>query len=154
MKNYSSSLATEFLLAYNELEFAVKAAGLIRGDLAGTWANWSAFGKKIVGRLTEDSPEFDRTKRYFQETPPRKQIVRDGKLLWCDHRPNTEWEGQLVLYLRRIQNGLYQGPELLGERYSPESFDELLQHGLVLIDEFRRHCGQTGGCEREAASVS
>jgi hypothetical protein len=85
--------------------------------------------------LASLSPEVKKAVRYYEETPPRKQIVDFDSLTWKDVVPQTDYQlEKLLLLVRRVRNNLFHGEKfsvLLEGDSKRDTY--LLVHGLTIL---------------------
>ena len=130
----------EFFIVFSRFEYALMRSGFINGDHRGVYANWDRFAATEKDNFNPDqTPELQEAVTYFQNRPPRKQIVEEEDLVWINTpRPDNEpLLLTLTVLIRRVRNNLFHGNKIsdLLERYSPRNRD-LLRYSIVILYSF------------------
>jgi hypothetical protein len=133
--NLDAKLACEFLGVFARYEFALKAVGLAIGDpVQPAWDNYAKSIDPVFAKVTD--AELTAAVDYLLTQPPKKQVLRDGKLAWestpLDNVPRAQ---QALSMVRRVRNNLFHGGKFLpAEAGSDPNRDQLLvQHSLVIL---------------------
>lgn len=133
------NLVIEFFIFFSRFEYALKKAGYIDGNSKRVWANWEEFANEIEKFFdAKKNEELEEAVNYLLTNPPRKQILKDGKLSWKDNKQSKkESDTEYLLRLvRTVRNNLFHGgkfPELL--TYDHERDEKLLLSSLVLLNK-------------------
>ena len=109
-------LVEGFFAAFATAEFELKRLGFIRRGTEDAQADWDAFASAIERRFRVGHPRtLARAWRALTAFPPRKQVVRDGRLGWkSTSRPSgTSDAAWGLLLVRRIRNNLFHGSKFL-----------------------------------------
>lgn len=130
-----NDLACEFFREFAQCEFCLKAAGLYVPDSSDAKADWRRFAAEVTDTFDDPpNPQFDDAIRYYQQRPPKKQVIRDGLLTWEEVQPTYSSQAELLLLLiRRVRNNLFHGGKFNGHWLEPQRSDELLRHGLSIL---------------------
>ena len=73
---------------------------------------------------------------FLFKSPPKKQIISDGKIEWSDANPNQPLKADnLLIYVRRVRNNLFHGGKFNGHWFAPNRSELLIRHSLVIIRE-------------------
>ena len=71
-------------------EYALKAAGY-HGNVGPATPNWQKFARTISEHFVDPSDqEFKEAIDYILRRPPKKQVVRDGRLAWSEAEPDHQ----------------------------------------------------------------
>src|SRR5262249_21771355 len=136
----NQELVFRFFLAFSRFEYALKRAGYTNGDEKEVQANWVQFASIHRAKLTpwKINPIRDAWD-YFSAKPPRKQIVKRGRLDWSRPKfrttePELTW---LLDCIRTVRNNLFHGGKFpLKVIDDPTRNPALLSHALAVI----HHC--------------
>lgn len=135
-------LALEFLGTFARCEYALKCSGYAKGDANAVEANWDKFSKDIDWHFQRVKDEaFRKAVQFLLTEPPRKQVLKEGRLLWKDVPPDPKQRKaqQTLLMVRRIRNNLFHGAKVWSPEYGNRPRDiRLLQAGVVVL----RQCAQ------------
>jgi hypothetical protein len=130
----SKDLVYEFFFVFSRLEHALMAS--YRKPNGGVAADWDKFAKDINEKFLENvSPEVEKAIKYFEDAPPKKQVIANGSLIWKTEEPQNDPQLQKLLeWIRRVRNNLFHGEKLqtLVEGDSKRDRD-LLWHGLIIL---------------------
>lgn len=130
-------LAYEFLGTFARCEYALKGSGFAKGGATSVEANWDTFATAIdwhLRRVADDS--FKEAMRFLLSEPPRKQVLRNGRVEWKDSPPdpNLPKAQQVLLMVRRIRNNLFHGAKVWSPEYDNRQRDiKLVEAGLVIL---------------------
>lgn len=132
-------LVLEFFFVFSRFERALLRQGYYscaqRGDLKADWKRFADVHNDPFSNLK--APKLAQAVQYYQQQPPKKQVVQNGQLEWSPSPPNstaTELDRLLIL-VRRVRNNLFHG-EKLGNLVGGSDFgrdEQLLQHGLTIL---------------------
>jgi len=133
--SHINRLAGELFCTFARAEYALKAAGYNKGD-GPAQADWSKFAIAIDELIanTED-PKLSTAINFLLNSPPKKQIIKDGIIQWQVSTPahNSKAENLLV-YIRRIRNNLFHGGKFNGHWFDPERSRLLLDHCITVLE--------------------
>lgn len=100
---------------------------------------WDKFSETISNNFNPDSiPELRIAVDFILNEPPRKQIIRDGRLDWESSRldENASITRKLCVYIRRVRNNLLHGGKFNGN-YDPESRNyQLITYSTVILNNW------------------
>ena len=105
-------LAFEFFWQFSAFECALKRAGYLRKDKEYADADWEAFGAKLSGKFGEIQDQtFTAALEFLELAPPRRQVVRDGRLGWkvLSRSPEDTRETWAIRLVKTIRNNLFHG---------------------------------------------
>jgi hypothetical protein len=126
--------AHEVFVTFARCEYALKAAGFHKGDGVAE-PNWQDFAASVL--IIFDNPPYADLKEaveYICHHPPKRQMIKDGNLVWEDAAANTNLQSDLVLtYVRRVRNNLFHGGKFNGRWFAPERCELLLRHCLTIL---------------------
>ncbi|MFY0665583.1 MAG: hypothetical protein JXQ97_13240 [Natronospirillum sp.] len=127
----------EFLGTFARCEYALKGSGFARGGDSSVEANWDAFALNIDHNFRSVAdPIFREAVDYLLAEPPRKQILRNGRVKWKDTPPDRSLPQaqQVLLMVRRVRNNLFHGAKIWSPEYSNRERDiKLVKAGLVVM---------------------
>lgn len=133
-------LAYEFLGTFARLEYALKGSGFARGSATSVEANWDTFAVAIDWHFRRSTDQFFKAAVNFLLTePPRKQVLRNGRVDWKESPPaeNLPKAQQVLLMVRRIRNNLFHGAKVWSPEYGNRERDiKLVEAGLLVL----KHC--------------
>lgn len=129
-------LVYEFFFVFSRFEHALSATNYLTEGKAGVFADWNKFAREMnnVFGVTL-SPEVKKAIRYYEEVPPKKQVIDFDSLTWKDVVPRTDYQlEKLLLLIRRVRNNLFHG-EKFGVLLEGDSKRDayLLEHGLTIL---------------------
>ena len=129
-------LVYEFFFVFSRFEHALAVTNYLTEGKTGVSADWNKFGREMNDLFqVQLSPEVKKAIRYYEEAPPRKQVVDFDSLSWKDVVPQTDYQlEKLLLLVRRVRNNLFHG-EKLGILLEGDSERDahLLMHGLTIL---------------------
>ena len=133
------ALTYEFLGTFARCEYALKRSGFAKGSLTSVEANWDAFATSIDWhfRRVRDQ-EFKAAVLFLKAEPPRKQVLRDGRVDWKESPPGKDLPvaQQILLMVRRIRNNLFHGGKIWSPEYGDRNRDvRLVKAGLVVLKQ-------------------
>lgn len=131
-------LIRDFFACFAAAEFDLKAMGYIRRGSEDAQADWDSFACSIRQRFRVDRPPpLAKSWRALTTNPPRKQVIRQGRLAWLDVPRSaglSDAEYGLVL-VRRVRNNLFHGAKFfLGGSNQPERDRELVEASLKILE--------------------
>lgn len=126
----------EFFFVFSRFEHALLMTNYLNESKSGVSSDWNKFAREVNDVfLTTVSPEVKKAIYYYEQTPPRKQIVDFDSLTWKDVVPETNYElEKLLLLVRRVRNNLFHG-EKVGVLLEGDSErdTQLLKYGLTIL---------------------
>jgi len=133
------NLALEFLGSFARCEYALKGSGFAKGNANLVEPDWDAFAKKVDWHFRRIKDEaFREAVQFLLTEPPRKQVLRDGRLQWKKSPPNLNLSKaqQVLLMVRRIRNNLFHGAKIWSPEYSNRERDlKLIRAGLAVLKQ-------------------
>ena len=133
--NLDAKLACEFLGVFARYEFALKAVGFAAGDpVQPAWDDYSKFIDPAFAKITDDHVKS--AVEYLLTQPPKKQVLRAGKLAWeTTLLDNVARAQQVLTMVRRVRNNLFHGGKFAPtEAGSDPNRDQLLVlHSLAIL---------------------
>lgn len=130
-------LAYEFLGTFARCEYALKGSGFAKGGAASVEANWDAYAHAVDWHFRRvPNQDFKEAVEFLLTEPPRKQVLRDGRLDWRDAPPDKSLPEaqQVLLMIRRIRNNLFHGAKVWSPEYGNRDRDiKLVKAGLVVL---------------------
>jgi hypothetical protein len=127
-------LAHKVFATFARCEYALKAAGFHKGDGIAE-PNWQAFARSL-STIFDNPPAADLKEavEYICHHPPKRQMIKDGNLVWDEAAPTTNLQSDLVLtYVKRVRNNLFHGGKFNGRWFQPERNKLLLTHCLTIL---------------------
>ncbi|EEJ2708096.1 hypothetical protein B5637_004398, partial [Salmonella enterica subsp. enterica serovar Kiambu] len=131
----SEKLILDFICVFSRLEYALKVSGFARGDSKKVEPCWDCFAKKINDNFLKiENEDLKKAVGYLLESPPRKQILSEGKIIFQDQPVDKKQRTtqQLLLMIRRVRNNLFHGGKYCpdGEKESGRN-EDLLNASLI-----------------------
>jgi len=131
------TLATEFLGVFSRFEYALKAAGFVRGDHKRVEADWDTFARQIAPKFKRTrNPQLDVAVKYLLTQPPRRQVIVNKRVAWRDSPPdaNVSESERVLLMVRRVRNNLFHGAKYWSPENGRRARDRLLvAHSLTVL---------------------
>jgi hypothetical protein len=134
--------AWQFFITFSRFEYALKRAAFVCATTTqceDAKPNWDHFATDYNEAFAADSTRaLRRAIDYFNEFPPRKQIVTDKKLDWKKDatpvapRNHLSW---LLCMVRRVRNNLFHGgkfPEVPED--DPSRNKTLMEHAQSILE--------------------
>ena len=129
-------LVYEFFFVFSRFEHALSVTNYLTEGNIGVSADWNKFAREMNEVFhVALSREVKKAIRYYEEAPPKKQVVDFDSLTWKDVVPQTDYQlEKLLLLIRRVRNNLFHG-EKLGVLLEGDSERDtyLLKHGLTIL---------------------
>ncbi len=127
--------------AFAAAEHDLKAMGFIRRGSEDAQADWDEFARAIKRRFRVDRPvQIAKAWQFLTGNPPRKQVIRDGRLEWLAvARPAGLSDAEYgLLLVRRVRNNLFHGGKfIVGGTRQPDRDRELVDASFRIL-EFAR----------------
>lgn len=141
-------LSFQFFILFSRFEYALKRSSKFLKECKATTVNtrkiclaepgWNKFSKTNNCKFHPPfSSELSEAVEYFKTTPPKKQLVDIGKLVWS--KPEQYTESILLLewiidQIKIVRNNLFHGGKFPGEPVSDPSRDqELMKHAITIL---------------------
>jgi len=133
-------LAFQFFKMFSRTEYALKASGFNKGNGQAD-ADWEKFAAVVLPLVeSPQTSELATAIDYILKHPPKKQMIKDGQLVWEDCKPSAQSEADLLLlYVRRVRNNLFHGGKFNGNWFAPERNEKLLRCSLIVLAETREY---------------
>ena len=141
-------LAMEFMATFSRAEHALKSTAYAQGNEKGVVAAWDNFANEIhkeCSHITDAS--IIEAANFLLESPPRKQVLRDGKVEFNEQTIDQDQKRtqQLFLMIRTVRNNLFHGGKYLPHGENEVGRNEklvrsalaALKAGISLNDEVR-----------------
>jgi hypothetical protein len=127
-------LARELFTTFARFENALKASGFHCGD-GDANPDWTAFARSVDGIFDEPADgKLGAALDYVLTHPPKKQVVKQGALVWQTVEPGTNLlSDRVLIYVRRVRNNLFHGGKFNGHWFEPQRSEELLRSSLVIL---------------------
>lgn len=124
-----------FFLFFSRFEYALKRAGFV-GASDEAKADWEKVARqypRLLAELTDG--RFRAAIDYLRDSPPKKQIVSNGRLAWETDRYTGLFDiGRVLTLVCRIRNNLFHGGKFPEGPEDDTSRDrELLDAGLTVL---------------------
>jgi hypothetical protein len=133
---HQMDLVYEFFFVFSRFEHALSTTNYLTEAKIGVFPDWNKFAREMNDVFQAHlSREVRKAIRYYEEAPPKKQIVDFDSLIWKDVVPQTEYQlEKLLVLIRRVRNNLFHGEKLgtLLEGNS-ERDTHLLMYGLIIL---------------------
>lgn len=146
----NQDLVLDFFATFSRFEFALKAAGYVKGTENSAAPDWDRFAQRCRERF-EGVAELalDDGIKYLLAHPPKKQVLVRGRLDWKDAppEPNVPMLQSVLFLVRRVRNNLFHGGKYPGGPVKEMSRDARLLESSIKVLE---HCvGLDTRVERE-----
>jgi len=140
-------LSYDFFREFARYEYCLKVAGL-RENTRNAKASWKKYAAEVAQLFDMPQPhELLEAITYFEEYPPKKQIVKDDVIAWDETLPGHKSKAELILLLIcRVRNNLFHGGKFNNQWFAPQRSEELLRNALIIL----KACGQAHEKVREA----
>jgi hypothetical protein len=129
-------LTVEFLGTFARFEYALKRAGYVEGDDKSVAADWDRFGRDVAAISPEALACMVASCPYLQDHPPKKQVLRDGGLVWKTRGASGGTVIQeILLSVRTVRNNVFHGgkfPE--GPVAEPLRDERLIRDCLAVLN--------------------
>ena len=132
-------LALEFLGTFARCEYALKRSGFAKGGANSVEADWDAFARAVdwqFRRVQDDG--FREAVNFLLAEPPRKQIIKNGRVDWKKSPPDPKMPKaqQCLLMVRRVRNNLFHGAKVWSPEYGNRLRDiHLLKASLAVLKQ-------------------
>ena len=131
-------LAYKFLGTFARGEYALKCSGFAKGSATSVEANWDSFARAIDWHLRRvNDHDFKAAVNFLLTEPPRKQVLRDGRVEWKESPPNGHLPKaeQVLLMVRRVRNNLFHGAKVWSPEYGNRARDiQLVEASLLVLE--------------------
>jgi len=99
---------------FSRFEYALKQAGYLQVNEEAK-PDWDRYARDHPALLASiSSSEFTEAVDLLRDTPPKKQIIRDGHLHWDQDRFVSGFDlARLLCLVRRVRNNLFHGGKVL-----------------------------------------
>ena len=104
-------LVFDFFWRFSVFECALKREDYLkRGSYGSAQADWNAFAQTILGRFGAPCGDsLQEAINVLTVRPPRRQIVRDGRLAWEAVECRCSFEAYVLTLVKTIRNNLFHG---------------------------------------------
>jgi hypothetical protein len=134
-------LTLAFFAVFSRFEFALKDTGFVKAGRHGeATPAWTEYADELRGQFAAiQEPRFVNACAFLRDTPPRRQVVANGRLRWEDTRPSQgESDERYVLRLvRTVRNNLFHGGKFpFGIGPDPDAVRnrQLLKAGMAVLE--------------------
>jgi len=141
-------LVLDFFWKFSVFECALKREGFLKavGSNGSAEPDWGSFGKKIKGRFAQvPIPGFHKAVKRLKELDPKRQVVRDKKLVWKSIvRQDSESDEEYVLrLLKATRNNLFHGGKYPDGPVEEIAHDrDILRAALIILNGcYEMHTG-------------
>jgi len=132
----NKELVDKFIYTFMRFEYSLKSAGFIKQHKNDCSADWNKFARDIAPNFTPSNPTVKESVEELLRFPPRKQVVRDGELVFEESQyQNISDVEKLSLSIRRARNNLLHGGKFLTERSLSRDF-LLIKYCLNILEEW------------------
>ena len=130
-------LACEFLAVFSRFEYALKSTEYAHGNKGKVEPWWDKYSNDIDDAFNEiTEPEFIEATAYLLGTPPRKQILSEGRVIFNDQTidNNQAKANQVFKMIRTVRNNLFHGGKYLPNGEIEEGRNEsLVRYSLLIL---------------------
>ncbi|MDD1789129.1 hypothetical protein [Burkholderia gladioli] len=132
------NLSSGFTNVFSRFEFALKDSGFATGGLGRVEPNWDAFALNIADKFDDlRDTRFREAVIYLVTSPPRKQALNHGMIVWRDSPPDARLRAsvQALLMVRRVRNNLFHGAKvwLPDGDWGRERNEKLVKDSLAVL---------------------
>jgi hypothetical protein len=135
-------LTYKFLGTFARCEYALKSSGFAKGGATSVEANWDAFATSVDWHLRRVADQaFKNAGNFLLTEPPRKQVLRNGRVEWKESSPDTNLPKaqQVLLMVRRVRNNLFHGAKVWSPEYGNRARDiQLVEASLLVLEHVVR----------------
>ena len=127
-----------FFLIFSRFECALKRSGYAKMNRYNNLEiEWGRFGQEVKEAFaTHDSDELREAITFLKSKPPKKQVLKNGKLDWdCPNEENRDIHS-LINAVKRVRNNLFHGgkyPDPTGTVEDPSRNDELMNNSIIVL---------------------
>ena len=110
------ALAIEFIAVFSRMEHALKSTGYALGNEGKVVPAWDRFANEINEQFEQiNDEEIIRAKELLLNAPPRKQVLRNGQVVFQDQEVdhNQRPTQQAIRFVRTVRNNLFHGGKYL-----------------------------------------
>ena len=154
-ENDYEQIAFQFFSVFSRMEYALKKSGTyLKGDNKKAEPDWGKFALHINEKFQRRSDSISEAIMFYNQAPPKKQIVVDDVLSWSETLPSGRTDTETILLLvKRVRNNLFHGGKFNSRdhRYRDKT---LLSHGLQILticidcsSDVREHFNSTDNYE-------
>ncbi|MEY0970665.1 hypothetical protein [Providencia huaxiensis] len=127
---------------FAQYEFFLKMHGFTSERRDGSIKlDWDKFSNEIGAQIFENKhDELQAAINYLFNAPPKKQILKEGKLSWQGQEKDTDIKKTpqlLFSYIRRVRNNLYHGGKFSGHWFDPERSETLINSSLIILESLK-----------------
>jgi hypothetical protein len=134
--NIPHEMALQFLAVFSRFEYALKRAGYVRGDEKGVAADWDRFAQDLPPLGEAALRPILASAEYLQQHPPRKQILKAGRLHWEERGAGAgSVIGNVLLSVRTVRNNVFHGGKFREGPIAEPLRDERLIRECVAVLE-------------------
>ncbi len=130
-------IACDFLSVFGRMEYALKAAGFLVQEQGVVNPHWDRFAQAIDAdlRRVAKNPGVAKAIGYLLGQPPKKQVLKGGRLDWQDDPPAPGLpEAQRVLVvIRRVRSNLFHVGKAGPKEVGGDRNELLVRHALTLL---------------------
>ena len=130
-------LILQFFLVLSRMEFALKVSGFATGTENSVKPDWDGYARRIRDTFSKrETPDLLEASNYYLNTPPQKQVLRNGGLAWSSTMPTNSAEIDVLLMLvRRVRNNLFHGGKYNSQAHDETARNEsLLRYGITILE--------------------
>jgi hypothetical protein len=128
-------LVHEFFFVFSRFEYALLSTCYPGKGNGGVRPDWDKFARDHDQAFTDLTDQEQKAVRYYEESPPKKQAIESGILVWKEAPPqDKEPLVRLLILVRRVRNNLFHGPKfnaLVGGESKGDT--NLLEHGVTIL---------------------
>lgn len=142
MSDKLDNLAFKLFKIFAQYEFFLKMHGFTSEGLNnGINLNWDKFSNEIGAQIFENkNDQLQIAIDNLFNAPPKKQILKEGKLSWQGQKNDTDIKKTpqlLFSYIRRVRNNLYHGGKFSGHWFDPERSETLINSSLIILESLK-----------------
>ena len=130
-----------FFLIFTRFEYALKRSGYVRekrgrGGEKYPEADWEKFGEEIKSVFKKykcGHPDVAEAVKYLEDNPPKRQVIKDGKLEWAPMTNGDTDYKSLIRAVKQVRNNLFHGDKRIASPKDPSRNMELIKHSITVL---------------------
>ncbi len=139
MNNSLDNISFQFFKLFAQYEYALKEMGFYNTKPKNiVEPDWDAFANqvgKIVFDLQDEPVQL--AIEYLMSTPPKRQVIKEGKLNWDEVTNKHRTPQVLFRHIRRVRNNLYHGGKFSTHWFDPQRSYELINKSFIILNALR-----------------
>ena len=106
-------LVARFLFTFSRFEYALKESGYARTSKYGVVEpHWDKFAEQLPNFRSIRNPDFKAALKYLIYDPPKRQVLRNGRVVWESQKQKAENNVQVLQLVRQVRNNTFHGGKI------------------------------------------